>query len=497
MNKLELYKLIRKNQRLALRRHPMFERGMLMKVMMYVMIAFWAVYLMWIAVALANGLKDGSRESYDVVNGGMIIFLAIDFFLRFTMQETPAQDIKPYKLLPISENFLHNIFLVRIGLNWYNVFWHCFFIPFGLISIYFTPYFGFQNLVTYLIGVWLLFVLNAYWYLLWRTLVNRNVLWLGVPICFYAALIYFGMVRADWAFYAQMRFCRGFITMQTLPFLATITTIIILFLINRQMQKRSVFFEISKTETVKKVRSQEMSFLNRYGVVGEYLKLEIKSIMRNPVVRKNFLSGVFAMISVCVLLAFTPVYDNGFMHVYVCVYCFVCLGVIVLTNVMGVEGNYIDGLMARRESVLALLKAKYYFNCMLMIVPLLFCIAPIINGKMSVLEILGYMCFSAGVVFPFLFQMAVYNNSTISLTEKMTRNNANTKMQLIVAVVALFVPMLIIYILLLLFSVSVSSIIIFIIGVLGIALTPQWMRNIYKRFMKRRYANMSGFRSTR
>ena len=285
--------------------------------------------------------------------------------------------------------------------------------------------------------------------------------------------------------------------MQTLPFLATITTIIILFLINRQMQKRSVFFEISKTETVKKVRSQEMSFLNRYGVVGEYLKLEIKSIMRNPVVRKNFLSGVFAMISLCVLLAFTPVYDNGFMRVYVCVYCFVSLGVIVLTNVMGVEGNYIDGLMARRESVLALLKAKYYFNCMLMIVPLLFCIAPIINGKMSVLEILGYMCFSAGVVFPFLFQMAVYNNSTISLTEKMTRNNANTKMQLIVAVVALFVPMLIIYILLLLFSISVSSIIIFIIGVLGIVLTPQWMRNIYKRFMKRRYANMSGFRSTR
>jgi gamma-glutamylcysteine synthetase len=35
------------------------------------------------------------------------------------------------------------------------------------------------------------------------------------------------------------------------------------------------------------------------------------------------------------------------------------------------------------------------------------------------------------------------------------------------------------------------------LGIIGIALEPLWMRNIYNRFMARRYANMDGFRNSR
>lgn len=43
---------------------------------------------------------------------------------------------------------------------------------------------------------------------------------------------------------------------------------------------------------------------------------------------------------------------------------------IILSQLMSFEGNYIDGLMSRKESIMSLLKAKYYIYTIGEIVPL-------------------------------------------------------------------------------------------------------------------------------
>ena len=495
---INLFKLVSKNQRLANKRHPMFDKNKAMKIFGYCFVAFWAIYLMVLGYVFSVAFKEESIEAYDMIDKGFLIFLVIDFFSRFGMQETPAQIIKPYKLLPIPENFLHNAFLLRIGLSGYNLFWFFFFVPFGILSIAVLPYYSFGNLIGYLLGVWLLFVFNSFWYLFWRTLVNHHTMYILIPIAIYAGLGFFGMINGDWMCDATKLLLRGCINWNGISFLIILVLIVFGFFINRIFQKKFVYREIAKVEKIKKVKSSEMSFLNRYGQVGEYLKLEIKSIIRNTVVRKQFLIGVYCTLMLCALFAFTDAYDGQtFMHAFVCMYCFAALGVITLTNVMCVEGNYIDGLMSRKESVLALLKAKYYFNCALTIVPLLICIMPIMKGKVTVIEALGCLFFSIGVVFPFLFQLAVYNNTTIHMNEKMTRSGQNSKYQIIVSMVALFVPMGIMYLLMVLLKANVAGLVMLIVGATGVVLNPLWLKNIYKRFMKRRYENMDGFRATR
>ena len=496
MSIINYYRLIRDIRKKGVKRHPMYEKSKAMKIFMYIMVGFWAVYLAFFGVLMARAMADDSREAYDTINGGMIVFLIIDYLMRYTMQETPAQMIRPFKTLPIKENFLHNVFLVRIGMSAYNLFWLCYFLPFGLISIAFSHHLGFLNLLGYLIGVWLLFVLNGYWYLFWRTLVNHHFVWHAAPLVIYAAIVWFGMIDGDWAFYGQMRFVRGFIVWNPLTFLAMALAIALAFFVNRYFQKKAVYREISRRETVKKVKTQQMSFLDRYGEVGGYLKLEIKSIMRNPVVRKSFLSGLFATLMLCTLHAFTDAY-GGFMRSFICVYCFAAMSIINLTNVMGVEGNYIDGLMSRKESVLSLLKAKYYFNIMLMVLPLLFCILPVVEGKMDVIEVLGCLLFSIGVIMPCVFQMAVYNTTTLNLVEKMQGGTNNTKVQMVVSLAALFVPMIVMYVLIVCFSTMVAGTIMSVMGLAGMMLSPWWLRNIYERFMLRRYENMSSFRASR
>ncbi|MBQ9641442.1 MAG: hypothetical protein IJV06_07765 [Bacteroidaceae bacterium] len=491
------YVLLSRNQRLRDRRHPMFEKNMAMRVFGYIFVAFWAVYLMMLGFVSYQMFDGGAMEAFDVVDGGMIFILALDFLLRFFMQETPAQDIKPYKLVPIPTRFLLNVFLLRMGLRIYNFFWFFFLIPFGLFAV--VKYYGFIGLLSYLLGWWFLFVVNSYWYLLCRTFVNRNVYFFLVPLLVYAVLIFFGIFGSQpWLFNASVWVGRLFVTCSPLMYGLFFAVVTPLFLLNRKLQKASIYAEISKAEKVVKVKSREMHALDRFGEVGEYLKLEIKSTMRNSVIRKQFLTGFYCMLLFCLLFAFTDVYDTvPFMRIYICVYCFSCIGVMTLTVIMCAEGNYIDGLMSRKESILSLLKAKYYFNCALMLVPLLISLFPIVKGKMTVIDALGCMFFTSGMVMPFLFQLAAYNDSTINLNQRLTKGGHSTKAQMLFSSVALFLPMLVMYALVSFWDEQTASLTMMVIGIVGTALHPLWLRNIYGRFMKRRHAIMDGFRNSR
>ena len=492
-----LFKLISKNKKIAEKRHPMFERNRFMKIFAYGMIAFMACYLIFFAVVFANAFSDLSIEASDMLNQGIIFFLIIDFMVRFGMQETPAQEVKPYKLMPIPIDTIMHIFLIKRGWNLYNVFFMFFFVPFGFMTIATMPYFGVWGFIGYLLGIWLLFVFNAYWYLFWRTLSNHHTIYVVIPLLIYAALILFGMILNEWLFDGSMLFMRGFIEWNPLCSLAVIIAIVCMYWVNLWLQKKLIYAEIAKVEKIKKVKSSEMSFLNRYGVIGEYLKLEIKSISRNNVVRKLFVTGVIITLLFCAVTAFTPAYDGGFMRIFICIYCFAVYGIMTLTNVMGVEGNYIDGLMSRKESVLSLLKAKYYFYCGMLLIPTLFMIAPVSTGKYTIFELLGCLFFTPGCIFPFLFILAIFNNTTMNLTQKIQQKTTNSKAQFFVSLGAMLIPMVVMYVLVMLLGNVWGGVVMMVLGLTGVALHHVWLRTIYKHFMIRRYENMSSFRATR
>jgi hypothetical protein len=160
------------------------------------------------------------------------------------------------------------------------------------------------------------------------------------------------------------------------------------------------------------------------------------------------------------------------------------------------EGNYIDGLMSRRESIYELLRAKYYFNSLLLLIPLILVTPLIVIGKFTIWMNLGYLFFTVGVLYPAIFQLAVYNKETLPLNQKMTGKQGNV-MQQIVSVVLLFLPIGIEKISILLLGEIGGYMILIAMGLVGIFTHKLWLRNIYNRFMQRRYINMEGFRASR
>ncbi len=484
----------------------MFDQNRAMKWISYFTVAFFASYLIFFGVMIGIATKEESIEGFDVIDGGLFFFLAIDFLVRLALTDTPAQEVKQYKLMPIPVKFLLNVFLIRRATSIFNIFWLFFFVPFGLIQV--LGFYGIVGCLGWWFAFWLIFVANAYWYLLWRTLLNRNMLYVIIPLALYALVIYLGcfdeyvvpkLLGEDYAqplFYACLWCGRWAMQLNPVAYLIPVVIGVTFYFLNLYIQGKVIYQEIAEVQA-EKVKSREMAFLDRYGVIGEYIKLEIKSVMRNAVIRKQFITGVVMMVMLSSLFAFTDVYDNmPFMKAYISMYCFGVLAVVSLTGVMMPEGNYIDGLMARKESVLSLLKAKFYFQIGMMVIPFVIFMIPVIQGKNSFMEAIGCMLFTAGVVLPFLFQMAVYNDHSINLNAKVTRQSSNNKWQMVVSLVAMFVPMIIMYVLMLIIP-DYVALGLSLIGIVGIAMNPIWLRNVYNRFMARRYKNMDNFRNSR
>lgn len=494
-----IYTIIKKNQKLADKRHPMFERNRFAKFFAYFMVAFWACYLILFGCSFPSMFKSAapSMEPYHILNKGMIFIFLLDFLTRFIAQKVPVQEIKPYLLFPVKKNTVLNCLLVQSGLGVYNLFWFFMLLPFALITI--LQFYGIMGIIGFLLCYWILFVSNNYWYLFCRTLINEKIIYVLIPIIFYGTIGCAMFIPENSPVFVWfMNFGEGFIVWNPLSLLICLALAAITFFLNQRTQAHFIYNELSKKEDTKLKTVSEFKFFDRYGIIGEYIRLEIKSHMRNKLVKTQFRTGLFIMLAFSAALAFSEVYDSPFMTSFICIYNLAVLGIMTLTQIMGPEGNYIDGLMTRKESILSLLKAKYYFNCVLVLIPLLLMIIPICKGKITILMALAYFFFTTGVIFCTLFQLAVYNKNTIDPNTKIVgKNRGGTFYQQLIAGGAFFVPIGIDSVLRAFVGATTSLWILLAIGVVFTLGNDIWMRNIYKRLMARRYENMEGFRQSR
>ena len=124
-----------------------------------------------------------------------------------------------------------------------------------------------------------------------------------------------------------MELGEGFFLWEWQAYLGVIALVYGLFELCHALQKRVVYKELSKTEVVKKLKKvSEYKFLDRFGEVGEYMRLEIKLLTRNKVPRAQFYMGFAIMLMFSAALAFTDVYDGDFMRYFITVYNFAVLG---------------------------------------------------------------------------------------------------------------------------------------------------------------------------
>ena len=492
-----LFNELRKHGNLAAKRHPMYDKNRFGKYFMYGMAAFWACYMVFFGISFAFILATNNREPYQLLNGGLIFVLAIDFLTRIPFQKTPTQEVKPYLLMPVKRNKIIDVLLIRSGLDGYNLFWFFLFVPFAFLTI--IKFYGILGVLTYCLGIWLLMVFNNYWYLLCRTLISERIWWVALPLAVYGGLAAAIFIPEDSAIlYFFMDLGDGFITGNLLVFIGMLAAIAVMWIINRLVMSSLIYKEINKVEDTK-VNASEYKFFERYGEMGEYMRLELKMLLRNKACKIAVRTAILVVLGFSCVLGFTDIYDEvKGMRNFITVYNFAVFGIMFLLNIMSYEGNYIDGLMSRKESIYTLLRAKYALYSIAIVIPLLLMTPAMAMGKIPVLSAFAWALFTAGFIYFCLFQLAVYNKKTTPLNVKISgRQNMGSGLQNVISFATFGCPLLFYFVLELIFGEIVTAWILMGIGITFILTSQIWIKNVYTRFMKRRYENMEGFRESR
>ena len=390
-----------------------------------------------------------------------------------------------------------SILLIESGLNLFNLFWLFFFIPFALITV--TRFYGLAGVLGYALGIWLLMVFNSYWSMLIKVLIRQkfiHILWV-IPVYGILALIEF-LPETGWLSTFTMNLGEAFILWNPLSYLGELIAIFLMAYLNYRIQLKLIHNELARKEDTGVKHISSYSFFDRYGNVGEYMRLELKMLFRNKSPKSQFWMLMVCVVMFASFLTFNVYGENSLMNDFMCLYCYIVFGIMTLIQVMAIEGNYIDGLMVRKESIYNMLRAKYYLQCIFLLIPFLLCLIPVIKGSMPLLMSLSYLFFAMGPVFACLMQMAVYNDRTMPLNVSMIgKRQNNNKYQSIVSIAVMTIPLLINQVLTSIFERNTAYIIMILLGLAGFLTHRYWIYNIYVRFMKRRYQNMENFRNTR
>ena len=497
----QLVKELRRHIKLSEKRSAAFSQNKIAKIAAYVMAGLMVFYLLFFAVMLAliaNSATD--ITACELMFGILPIILVIDFFIRFMTQQTPSQLVKPYVLLPLGKYTCIDCFIFNNVTSGSNLLWMALFVPFAIMSVVFSE--GIWVTLAFLIALHLIIITNSQWYVIVRTLINKSLLWWLLPAAVYAILFSPWYIGKDAGF---DKLCDFYANLgNLLPYGSIVAWCGLLLLlalvifINRLLQYNSVYAELAKTETTEIKHVSQFTALDRFGQVGEYVKLEIKSIMRNKNIRKAFIMATALVLVFSLLISFTDIYQGG-MTIFLVVYNFALFGALMLTRVMCYEGNYIDCLMVHKENIISLLKAKYVLFTLLLAFPFLLMIPIMVMGKCSVLMMVAVMLLTAGPVNCVFLYMAVWNKQTIPLNTKFIGKGSaeNNWIQVIVQFAAFLLPMFLFIFLPNLLDELLGYIIISLIGLAFILTHHYWISDIYKRMMKRKYVNMEGLRSSR
>lgn len=497
-----LYTQVSRLNRLQNRRHPMFYRKMAMKVFMIFMNIFVLGYLFFIGLTL-KGILQMARpgmEPYNLFDEGMVFLLVFDMAFRFMGQETPSVKARPFLLLPVSRKMITDCYLIRILLTPFNLIWMALLVPFCARAVF--PFYGFAGSIGYLCGWWLMIVLNSYFYLLTRTLILRHFLWCALPVVVYGGLL-LPVFLPDVHFmgYFFMYLGEGWMKGHVWSYLAVMAAIAGIFLLNRKIQTNAVYLETAGNVQPKSFSphiKSELRWFDRLGMTGEFMKMEIRSALRNRTVRSQAIMLTFTTLLFSLVLAFAPDVYGDAGNAFWCYYCFFMVSV-PLQHTLSTEGNYMDGLMVHKQLLTDLLKGKYFFYCLLELIPLLLMITAVATDAISFGRWVTCYLLAVGFCLPLSMQMAVYTNYATPMNQKLTKGSSNNRlgMTFLWTTVVLIIPIGLQLLLTALFSETAAYIVLCLIGLTGFLTHNYWLSNLYKRIYRKRYVNMEGFRSSR
>lgn len=287
-----------------------------------------------------------------------------------------------------------------------------------------------------------------------------------------------------------------FIVLNQYGLIIPILAITSVYLLNRWFFTQNYYgekFEI-QTKTTQNYNSANLSFLNRFGMVGEIMILEMKLVWRHKRTKNLiFMSAFFLFYGLLIYNAKS--YNSDEWHFFCAMFI---TGIIMLFFgqwIIGWNSSHFDALMTKNFYVRSYLTANYY----LMLVANILCFiltTPyfLLGIDIAIKHVVAFL-YNSGVNTFLLLFFATLNTKRIDLSAKSAMNYQGTTFKnFLIMIPLMFIPVIIIKVFSLISLSQFVLALLSVLGIIGLIFQKQLITICVNQFNKRKYILCEGFR---
>lgn len=266
-------------------RSASFKSNLILKILM----AFGALYFIAMFLILGFGayyiLKKFDVEPFAFANQILLYYFLGDLMVRFFFQKAPVLNIRPLLTFPITKNNIVSYTLGKTVLSYFNWIHLFFLLPFTLVLI--REGFSISGSISWFIACFALIFVNNFLNILSA---NKDYLLiaLGAVLATIAGLHYFNIFETG-LFTAP--FFTGFYT-SAFTVLLPVGALVSLVVYTFYFYKKRLYLDSGLSIKQKDAQTENYTWLDQFGLVGTFLKNDIKLLKRNKRSRTTIMMSV-------------------------------------------------------------------------------------------------------------------------------------------------------------------------------------------------------------
>lgn len=463
-----------------------------------ILMIFAAIYMAIVFIALGVGVyffieKQKIGDPFTIVNKYMIYYVVIDLVFRYMLQKMPVTNIKPLLYLPFNKSQIVNFSIGKTIASYFNWSHAFFFIPFSIVLLMndYNP----LGVIGWHIGMIAIIYSNNF----------INILVNNKDSIFYPTVAVIGVLAG----------CQYFeifdITVYTAPFFDMLYSspwfAIVLWLIAIGLYyiafkhfKKNLYLDAGLATKHSVARTEDYTWLNRFGNLGTFLKNDIKLIRRNKRSKMAVIASViFIFYGLLFFTGAVEVYDGPIWRIFAGI--FISGGFLFSFGqfVPSWDSSYYPLMMSQNIKYKEYLNSKWYLIVIATVISTLLASFYLFFGIDAYLAVLVGAVYNIGVNSYVVLLAGAYTRTPIDLTSAKKafgdKQSFNLK-TLLLTMPKLILPLIIYALGHYLINPTAGYIFVTLAGILGFAFKGFVFKKIEQIYKKEKYKTLLAYKQT-
>ena len=471
-----------------------YHKNLLMTVFMVLMGLYFLGIMMFIGVMFPRIVADIAPQytAVEAFSGSLLYILLLFLAMRYFTQSLGTINVQLYQTLPIKRSVIVNYILLKPLLSPANYVTLAFVLPFAVRYVSRQPdvVSGFLFVVIIVFLIWFNSLIASYLkrrfsVTFWGTL--------GVLLFFgaIAALEYFGFFSP----FAISKTVFGFLFANPVGVAIAFLLPLSAYFLNFAFFRKNFYPETFDKKIAKKQAeySSQFSFMERFGKVGELMRLHVITFVRN----KRFKAQLYMM--PLFLLYGLLFYGNPLYGIVMLIFAAIFItGIFMLIAgqwAIAMNSTHFDAIMSRKITTREYIVS--YYNLMLFLCVASFIITTpyFLYGKQIIIVQTVAFLYNVGISIFMLLYINIHSDKRVEINVGGAFNYQGVSMKnFLILIPIMLVPMIIMATTTAFGAQNIGFWIIGSMGVLGIILTKPLLSLCEKQFLRKKYYLCEGFR---